>query len=51
MKIDDFNIIPIIEEEQIVGFDISIQDKKVEEVSCHIKNGHIEIKNIKAYDK
>lgn len=50
MKIDDFNIVPILDGEKIVGFDISIQDKRIEEVGFHIKDGHVQITSITAYE-
>lgn len=51
MKIEQFNIIPIYEEGAITGFEISVNNHRIDEVGYTIKNGVLAIKNFKLSEK
>ena len=51
MKIDRFEIVPIYNKEQVVGFEISVDDKRLDGADYNISCGKIIIENIHAYDK
>lgn len=46
MKIEQFNITPIYREETVVGFEISVDNCRIIESGCTIRDGRFVIQNI-----